>query len=71
MAVNWGTPPPDPTPGQAGHFDHHRWLKEAVLELHGTTPTDKAPGQALPTLDPSTATVADVVAVLKRWGLCK
>lgn len=34
MAVNWSSPPPDPVPGQVGHFDHHVWLKEALLELH-------------------------------------
>ena len=31
--------PPDPVPGQPGHFDHHTWLKAAAVILDATIKT--------------------------------
>lgn len=58
MAIDVGTPPPEPRPGQVGHFAHHNWLVDAVETIAAKAAVTPA---APPEIDLS-ATTAEILA---------
>ena len=69
MAIDVGTTPPEPRPGQVGHFAHHNWLTSAVETIAAKAAVTPAAPPEIDLAEPTASVLADITDALVAAGI--
>lgn len=69
MAIDVGAAPPEPRPGQVGHFTHHSWLADAVETLASKAANTPAVVPEIDLSEPTLSVLTDITDALVAAGI--